>query len=133
VPDPGLQPLSLKKQRLPGFPQMRAEEVVLPIALEPSSWRVTHRVGGWRRAAEIVSGVVCIEGHQVTSLEMLTKCGVMVIEIDSFDTMDVSQSQLERAASLARRTLADVETERHPSPAVASRQTRYFGEDRRAF
>jgi hypothetical protein len=65
--------------------------------------RVTHLIAGRHRAAEIAPGVVCIEGHQVTSIDTLTEFGVMVEKFDSTDTIEVSPSQLQRAEALARR------------------------------
>jgi hypothetical protein len=65
--------------------------------------RVTHLIAGRDRAAEIAFGVVCIEGHQVTSIDTLTEFGVVVEKFDSTDTIEVSPSQLQRAEALARR------------------------------
>ena len=66
--------------------------------------RVTHLIAGRHRAAEIAPGVVCIEGHQVTSIDTLTEFGVVVEKFDSTDIIEVSPSQLQRAEALARRT-----------------------------
>jgi hypothetical protein len=65
--------------------------------------RVTHLIAGRDRAAEIGLGVVCIEGHQVTSIDTLTEVGVVVEEFDSIDTIELLPSQLQRAEALARR------------------------------
>jgi hypothetical protein len=65
--------------------------------------RVTHLIAGRHRAAEIAPGVVCIEGHQVTSIDTLTEYGVVVEKFDSTDTIEVSPSLLQRAQALARR------------------------------
>jgi hypothetical protein len=65
--------------------------------------RVTHLIEGWHRAAEVAPGVVCIEGHQVTSIGALTEFGVVVEKFDSTDTIEVSPSLLQRAQALARR------------------------------
>jgi hypothetical protein len=65
--------------------------------------RVTHLIAGRHRAAEIAPGVVCIEGHQVTSIDTLTEYGVVVEKFDSTDTIEVPPSQLQRAEALARR------------------------------
>jgi hypothetical protein len=73
--------------------------------------RVTHLVAGRHRAAEVAPGVVCIEGHQVTSIGTLTEYGVVVDEIDSTDTVEVSPSLLQRAETLSRRN----ETSRPPA------------------
>ena len=62
--------------------------------------RVTHLIAGRDRAAEIAFGVVCIEGHQVTSIDTLTEFGVVVEKFDSTDTIEVSPSQLQRAEAL---------------------------------
>ena len=76
--------------------------------------RVTHLIAGRDRAAEIPFGVVCIEGHQVTSIDTLTEFGVVVDKIDSTDTVEVSPSQLQRAETLSHRN----ETSRpRPDPA----------------
>jgi hypothetical protein len=84
-----------------------------PMVVKPPAKRVTHLVAGWR-AAEVAPGVVCIEGHQVTSIDTLTEVGVVVEKFDSTDTIEVSPSQLQRAETLARRN----ETSRpRPDPA----------------
>jgi hypothetical protein len=81
------------------------------MVIKPPAQRVTHLVAGWRRAAEVAPGVVCIEGHQVTSIGALTDYGVVVDEIDSTDTVEVSPSLLQRAETLSRRN----ETSRPPA------------------
>jgi hypothetical protein len=82
------------------------------MVVRPPAKRVT--VAGRHRAAEIAPGVVCIEGHQVTSIGTLTEFGVVVDEFDSTDTIEVSPSQLLRAETLTRRN----ETSRlRPDPA----------------
>jgi hypothetical protein len=54
---------------------------------KPPAKRVTHLIAGRHRAAEIAPGVVCIEGHQITSIDTLTEFGVAVDEIESTDTI----------------------------------------------
>ena len=71
--------------------------------VKPPAKRVTHLVAGRHRAAEIAPGVVCIEGHQITSIDTLTEFGVAVDEIESTDTIKVLPSQLKRAETLTRR------------------------------
>ena len=84
------------------------------MVVKPPAKRVTHLVAGRHRAAEIAPGVVCIDGHQVTSIGTLTEFGVVVDEFDSTDTIEVSPSQLQRAETLTRRN----ETSRpRPDPA----------------
>ena len=78
--------------------------------------RVTHLIAGRHRAAEIAPGVVCIEGHQVTSIDTLTEYGVVVEKFDSTDTIEVPPSQLQRAEALARRN----ETSRPPPGPTSS-------------
>jgi hypothetical protein len=73
------------------------------MVIKPPAKRVTHIVAARHRAAEVAPGVVCIESHQVTSIGALTECGVVVDEIDSSDTIEVPQSQLQRAETLSRR------------------------------
>jgi hypothetical protein len=80
------------------------------MSFEPLTRPITHLLAGWRRAAEIAPGVVCIESDQVTSIDMLTRFGVTVDEIDSFETIEISPSQLQRADTLAQQ----FESRRYP-------------------
>lgn len=80
--------------------------------------RVTHLIAGRDRAAEIAPGVVCIEGHQVTSIDTLTEFGVVVEKFDSTDTIEVSPSQLQRAEALERRKRNE-STAARPGPPLA--------------
>jgi hypothetical protein len=70
--------------------------------MELLAMRVTHVLAGGQRAAEISPGVVCIDGHQVTSIAALISVGVTVDEIISTDRIEVSPALIQRAETLAR-------------------------------
>jgi hypothetical protein len=58
--------------------------------------RVTHVLAGGQRVAEIAPGVVCIDGHQVTSIAALISVGVTVDQIVSTDCVGVAGSDTTR-------------------------------------